>query len=284
MCEYTTWRGWPCCSCLATWLPVFEELAQARGELAGKVKILQLRGDNPNSADTHSQGGVFDLGYYTDPEASDYVWIARQMGADATWYRDWDGNHHVHGVLTGCPRNDPAAYQIDAVRDGYNGLGTGGRGGPDDGPKPLSGRTWQQGIEWAEDQMTISDDDAKKIADRVWATLLQYTVDGQPAEASAEAHLTNANIRARDLQINGPAKTWQYKLENPITHDMWSSGSYLTTSATAADEVRDDVNALADCLPVGLTGASWRAVQSVVLGLAVLGLVAVAIVAMVLRG
>jgi hypothetical protein len=79
------------------------------------------------------------------------------MGADATWHRpyNWDGDgggEHVHRVLTGCPHNTPARYQIDAVRAGYNGLGHLGRGARDDGPRPLSGRTWREGIQWAKEQ------------------------------------------------------------------------------------------------------------------------------------
>jgi hypothetical protein len=81
------------------------------------------------------------------------------MGADATFERppNWDGDggvHHVHSVLTGCPHNEPARYQIDAVRAGQNGLAN---HGPDTGPRPLSGRTWRQGIEWAKQQQEMDD-------------------------------------------------------------------------------------------------------------------------------
>ena len=84
------------------------------------------------------------------------------MGADATWHRpyNWDGRggmEHVHGALTGCPHNGPAAYQIAAVRAGYNGLGHLGHGAPDTGPRPLSGRTWQQGLAWARSQRTVKE-------------------------------------------------------------------------------------------------------------------------------
>ena len=168
---YTTFRGWSCCDCTARWLPVFEAMAQHRGIITGPVWLLQLRGSNPASAGTHSGGGAIDFGYYSGDLARDLVELAREMGADATWYRPWEGNHHVHGVLRGCPLNGGARYQIDAVDDGFNGLGENGRDGLDDGPRPLFYRTFEQGIQWAEGQldMPLSDDDVQRIAAKVWS-------------------------------------------------------------------------------------------------------------------
>lgn len=147
----TTYRGLPACECLAEWLPAYEHELQRRGVLAGWLKIYQLIGGAEASAGTHSQGGAFDI---SDLVGETDVWVARQMGADATWARTSAQGFtpHLHGVLTGCPHNAPARYQIDAVRAGYNGLGRGGFGGKDDGPRPLSGRTWREGIRWAKEQ------------------------------------------------------------------------------------------------------------------------------------
>lgn len=168
---YTTFRGWRCCDCTARWLPPFEQLANQLGVIPGDVKILQLRGSNPASAGTHAGGGAIDLGFYSGDQARALVALARDMGADATWYRPWDGNHHVHAVLRGCPLNQGARYQISAVDAGYNGLGTDGRDGPDDGPRPLSYRTFEQGITYAHGEldMALSDDDVDRIAGRVWS-------------------------------------------------------------------------------------------------------------------
>jgi hypothetical protein len=140
---YGLFRGRVACDCLIAWLPKYERELQRRGIIGGPLPIAQLVGDAPASAGTH-YGGAFDLRMTTTAA----VWIARAMGADATWVRDWPGNLHIHGVLTACPHNGNARYQIDAVRAGFNGLGTNGRGGPDDGPRPLSGRTWRQGLDW----------------------------------------------------------------------------------------------------------------------------------------
>lgn len=153
-----TFRGLPACPCLATWIPAYEAELQRRGLLDGPIRIYQLIGGAAASAGTHTKGGAYDTKWIGDAA----IWVARQMGADATWHRpyNWDGAggmEHVHGVLTGCPHNGPAAYQIDAVRAGYNGLGHLGHGAPDTGPRPLSGRTWQQGMTWARQQREAPD-------------------------------------------------------------------------------------------------------------------------------
>lgn len=158
-----TFRGLPACPCLATWIPAYEAELQRRGLLTGPIHIYQLIGGATASAGTHSQGGAFDTKYIGDAA----IWVARQMGADATWHRpfDWDGAggmDHVHGVLTGCPHAGPAYYQIEAVRAGYNGLGHLGHGAPDDGPQPLSGRTWEQGLDW---QLRKADPNMALLAD-----------------------------------------------------------------------------------------------------------------------
>jgi hypothetical protein len=149
-------RGKPACICLAEWLPYYERELHARGILAAdqSLTIYQLIGGAAASGGTHATGGAFDL---LDLPGDEDVWVARQMGADATWHRplNWDGRggmEHVHGVLRACPHNAPARYQIAAVDAGFNGLGTGGRGAPDDGPRPLSGRTWRDGITWHHEQ------------------------------------------------------------------------------------------------------------------------------------
>lgn len=152
-----TFRGFPACDCLVAWLPVYEAELQRRGQLAGDLPIFQLIGNAPASGGVHADGGAFDV---SDLTGDADVWVARQMGADATWARTKAQGFtpHLHGVLRGCPHNWPARYQIDAVDDGFNGLGQNGHGGPDDGPRPLSKRTWREGIAWANEQ---GDDMAK---------------------------------------------------------------------------------------------------------------------------
>lgn len=162
-----TFRGKPACPCLATWLPVYEAELQRRGVLSGPLHIYQLIGGAAASAGTHSMGGAFDL---LDLPGDEDLVVARLMGADATWSRpyNWDGRDgmaHIHGVLTGCPHNGPARYQIDAVRAGFNGLGHLGHGGKDTGPRPLSGRTWREGLTWVHQQRQKGTADMALLAD-----------------------------------------------------------------------------------------------------------------------
>ena len=194
-----TFRGLPACPCQVTWIPAYEHELQRRGIITGTLAIAQLIGTNPSSGSTHTTGGASDF-WLTGQRADDAVWVARQMGADPTWHRlaGWDnggGSEHIHSVLRGCPHLSPtAAAQITAV-DG-NGDGIGGTTTPDPGPRPLSGRTWREGIAWAlqqEDDMPApkdwDDDDwtaiksnlLPDIAKAVW----NYTVDNVGTKAKA---------------------------------------------------------------------------------------------------
>jgi hypothetical protein len=143
-------RGLPACTCQAAWIPVYEHELQRRGILDGPLSIAQLIGGFSGSGGTHVTGGASDF-WLTGKTAEAAVWVARQMGADATWHRlpNWDGDggdEHIHSVLRGCGHASLSAKsQIVAVD--HNGDGLLGDA-PDPGPRPLSGRTWQQGIEW----------------------------------------------------------------------------------------------------------------------------------------
>lgn len=145
-------RGKPACVCLATWLKFYERELRARGVLPpkGVLSIYQLIGGAVASGGTHASGGAFDI---TDLTGDLDVWVARQMGADATWARRPPKFvPHLHGVLRGCPHNGPARYQIAEVDAGGDGLvGS----APDDGPRPLSNRTWEEGIAWHHAQAKI---------------------------------------------------------------------------------------------------------------------------------
>lgn len=153
------YAGLPCCSCSTEWLPTFVAELKRSGI---EVRFTQLNGSYGPSAGTHA-GGAFDLvvvkrGLRTLAAAYKLVVkIARQMGADATWVRpyNWDNRRgilHVHGLLTGCPHLSwQAKSQQTDVRNNRNGLAN---RGADTGPRPLSGRTWRQGIAWAKARQT----------------------------------------------------------------------------------------------------------------------------------
>lgn len=147
-----SFRGFPACDCLVEWLPWVERLMLHRKIIKRNLDIYQLIGGASASAGTHRTGGAFDVAQSTWGALQIY----RAAGADASWARKPPAfTPHAHGVLRGCPHNGPARYQIAAVDAGYNGLGAGGRGGRDDGPRPLSGRTWRQGIEWIKTELGV---------------------------------------------------------------------------------------------------------------------------------
>lgn len=204
-------RGHPACPCQAKWLPVLEAEAQRRGLIEGELPISQLIGGDPRSGGTHVDGGeadFFPLGAISKVDGKGgFVWLCRQMGADATWHRpfNWDGQNgveHVHSGLTGCPHNVHAAgYQLTAVRNGFNGLGAGGEAARDDGPRPLSGRTWRQGITWAKEQEDMpftdwpqKDQDAlvNAVADRVTERILS---------ADMNAHDPKGDVAFRGMPV-----------------------------------------------------------------------------------
>jgi hypothetical protein len=180
-----TFRGRLACECQAEWIPAFEHELQRRGVLVGQIPIAQLIGTFSGSGSTH--GFVDSNGKVQGGGASDFwllgvqgevaVMVARQMGADATWHRlaGWDnggGSEHVHSVLRGCPHlTDAARAQIAAVDLGGDGL-VGSI--PDPGPRPLSGRTWREGIEWQRQQEEddVRPEDIDAIADKVVQKLL----------------------------------------------------------------------------------------------------------------
>ena len=137
------------CTCMAQWLPVAEELGLSRRLIKHNLDIVQLTGDAPASAGTHCRGGAFDVKQRTD----DWVEIFREMGAPASWRRDtgkFVRNQHLHGVLNGCPHNQPVRYQLEAQRRGKNGLNPSSR---DPSPSPRTRRTWKEGIVWARHQL-----------------------------------------------------------------------------------------------------------------------------------
>jgi hypothetical protein len=207
-----TFRGFPACTCQAAWLPVFERELQRRDIIDGPLSIAQLIGGFSGSGGTHTGGGASDL-WLTGIRAEDAVWVARQMGADPTWHRlpGWDsggGSEHVHSVLRGCSHlSSSARAQVISVDN--NGDGLGGTSAPDPGPRPLSGRTWQEGIQWQRQQeaLVVTDEDEQKIRaivreviaelpDAVWAHVVREANKAAGVtEQTAEAALKKAANR-----------------------------------------------------------------------------------------
>jgi hypothetical protein len=193
-----SFAGKPCCSCQAQWLPAYQRAAQLRGLIPGALHCFQLIGFFGGSGGTHAGGGAQDYAYRPG-----LIALAREMGADATWYRpfNWDGDggiEHIHGVLRGCPHLSASARaQIVAVDNGGDGLlGT----APDNGPRPLSGRTWREGIAWAlQQEDDMADPATQAQLDRIEAAIKGANDQiGQLRSAETDRAIAD---RKRDVQI-----------------------------------------------------------------------------------
>ena len=146
-----TYRGLPCCSCQAEWLPVFEQELRDRDLIETELHLAQLIGGAKASVGIHEGGGVADW-WETDVRIAQ---VAREMGAPATWPRigpKWVGNEHTHSVLRGCPHlADGAKQQIVEVDQGGDGL-VGSLADPITLRSFRNDRSWREGIRWAKKQ------------------------------------------------------------------------------------------------------------------------------------
>lgn len=190
-------RGLPACECLAKWLPVYERELQETGNLVGTLRIFQLIGDAAASGNTHLPGGAYDVTDGTPSQAD--VLIGRQMGA-AEWLRQPPtfSTLHRHGVLRGCPHNAGGRYQIGALDDGFNGLGKGGRGGPDDGPRNFEVRTWQDGIAWAKKRQRVRAINAKIAQARAEKGEIDVQIDALREQKTTLTKKIEGWIETRD--------------------------------------------------------------------------------------
>lgn len=194
--QQTTGRKFTCCTCVGSWLPVFEQYCLMRKHIKYSLDIIQLTGGDPNSANTHAWGAAID----TEQVGSAFIADARACGATGSWsrYPPAFKNDHSHLVLNGCPHDRWCRYQLEAQKDGYNGLGYMGRQGLDPYPDPPVYRTWQQGkafmlaeIKKYEDSLmaTLDDDDVERIAKRtaqeVWEYLLTNRITKQKYQAGS---------------------------------------------------------------------------------------------------
>lgn len=119
-------------------------------ELAGKTFVVTQGSYNTSvdaSAGTHAGGGAVDLRWTWD----DADILALRRAGFAAWHRTpaqggWP--HHIHAVLVDHPALSPAAArQVQAYRDGRNGLAN---NGPDDGPRlnPIPVFTLEDDMSW----------------------------------------------------------------------------------------------------------------------------------------
>lgn len=142
---------WKVCSCLAKWLPAYQNELLRVGIIKRGLDVFQTIGGAPDSAGYHLFGGNVDTGQ-TSPQA---IRIARNMGGAAFPRDSRDGmSVHCHIVLKGCPHvKSGPRWQVTELEGGRNGLvNRKADRGPRDGIKwPL--RTYTEGIAWAKAQV-----------------------------------------------------------------------------------------------------------------------------------
>lgn len=95
-------------------------------QIAGNMTISQGRGGASTSAGTHLGGGVIDIRVVDAPsQTSARVAALREVGF-AAWYRNWDGNQHIHAIAVGDPWVAYGAHrslcQVHQFRFGGEGL------------------------------------------------------------------------------------------------------------------------------------------------------------------
>lgn len=141
---YRRFRGHVACDEQAIWLSWLELCYLKHGVVKYCIDVLQLVGGYVKSGGTHLGGAASDLAQLGPLAIS----ISRH-GCGAAWPRD-----HAHGgfsphqhVVIQCPHSRPhCEYQWEALADGFDGLGRGGRGGRDYVSAPLAPGDWAEGV------------------------------------------------------------------------------------------------------------------------------------------
>ncbi|GAB3884634.1 hypothetical protein [Terrabacter terrigena] len=231
--------GHVACDCLIAWTPVFQRLCELKGY--GHPVVWQATGLNPNSVGTHAAGDTIDFGGLGNARAM----LAREMGAWATWPRDWapaDGGQHTHCVLAGGPHNaNTSRYQTTAVRAGYNGLGPDGRAGRDPLSPPKTYRTWKQGIAWAKGEINRIEEAMYTDADRARDVATKAAVDRLIAQEASRDAALQAAIDGLGSAESGRYGYYSQKL-NQILADMAADdASPVTISPDQVGTVADEV-------------------------------------------
>lgn len=130
------------------WLPVFIRWAKVVHGV--DVVVIQAAGGATASAGTHTDGCAIDIRSWNIPadKIAAILLGAREAGGWAWLRTKAQGfDPHIHIALD-CDRYTACSYQVAAAKAGYNGLGSGGRGGRDDGPRPSTFRIWSAGVRW----------------------------------------------------------------------------------------------------------------------------------------
>jgi hypothetical protein len=200
MTAKVAFRGGYTCSCVATSLPLLEEIMILNGLVSDGLDLYQLgwRNDVSASAGTHSRGGCTDIGQLSD----ECLAIERKYGWTFQHRTQAQGfSPHAHGWPNGCVHLAPSAqYQQNAWNNGRDGLVSNGPiTGP--GPKGRSTPHWTEGVQqMRKDIMAIEDRIAAKVRDELLSAI--NNSGSTPAEV---LNWGGVNVAASGKPINWSA-------------------------------------------------------------------------------
>lgn len=190
---------------LAPYVAVIFALVKIRTGVDLFKLIVQAKGGAAASAGTHSDGAAIDFRVWGLSLATirAVVAILRECGFSATWYRDWDGNEHIHAAANLGTLSTRVLYQVRAVIAGYDGLGNGYQG-RDTHPAPSQWRTIQQGAAWAASQILQEENDMAATAEELIEAFMAYPITANGKKASFAQHFAELVVftKAQSVAVN----------------------------------------------------------------------------------
>lgn len=233
------------------------------------TRIIQARGGAVASAGTHVDGASVDVRVWslTKAQRRRIVLLARECGFPASWDRAWPGNEHLHLAADIPGTWTRASYQVAAVKAGYNGLGSGGRGGRDDGPKPSAWRNTTTGPEWARQRLAASGVASPGVPSTGGkpATTPQEDIMTPEQEAGLKSHMESL---FRALQSQGfdravrqeqALETWRVSINRtagttPVIQELANQTGQLTSLQAENAALRKALDAVAVGQGIDLKG------------------------------
>ena len=197
----------------AKWWQLFARYAAAR--LPGvKLVIIQARGGYSGSAGTHADGWAVDLQtwHLTDAQIDKLVALSRSVGGVA-WLRNKQHGgfeSHIHIAIDSGGAYTNCQYQVEAARNGYDGLGYRGRRGRDYHSAPSGGwKTAAQGIQAMINHLVTEEDDlpyASKDLQLISESAIQAQLvqTGRAPKAGDLADMIVERLLDRRLGLSGP--------------------------------------------------------------------------------
>ena len=167
-------------------------------------RIIQAKGGAAASAGVHLDGAAFDFRVWglSESKINDVVYALRECGYSASWYRDWEGNEHIHAGANLGSLKTGVKYQVDAVKAGYDGTGKGGRGAKDNHRRPSTWRTIQQGSQWAAEQILKEGEVEMATATEIANAIMAYKITANGKTQSFAQHLATMMVQTQAQSVS----------------------------------------------------------------------------------